>query len=164
MCLFVSTLAFESVFCPCPQKSVKFVASDYIENLMSWVSMYLIYQTTMSCVMWVCFIYFSTDEWWITDLLMTSNMSGEGNGNPLQVTIAWKIPWTEEPGRLQSMGSQRVGHDRVICDSPTDWRLLEGDYKNWNAVPAAWQTERMLGDLFLSLSDFFLLSLLIPFT
>ena len=26
-------------------------------------------------------------------------------------TIAWKIPWTEELGRLQSMGSQRVGHD-----------------------------------------------------
>ena len=26
-------------------------------------------------------------------------------------TSAWKIPWTEEPGRLQSMGSQRVGHD-----------------------------------------------------
>ena len=26
-------------------------------------------------------------------------------------TIAWKIPWTEEPDRLQSMGSQRVGHD-----------------------------------------------------
>jgi len=25
--------------------------------------------------------------------------------------IAWKIPWTEEPGRLQSMGSQRVGHN-----------------------------------------------------
>ena len=25
--------------------------------------------------------------------------------------IAWKIPWAEEPGRLQSMGSQRVGHD-----------------------------------------------------
>ena len=24
---------------------------------------------------------------------------------------AWKIPWTEEPGRLQSMGSHRVGHD-----------------------------------------------------
>ena len=26
-------------------------------------------------------------------------------------TIAWKIPWTQEFGRLQSMGSQRVGHD-----------------------------------------------------
>ena len=28
-------------------------------------------------------------------------------------TLAWKIPWTEEPGMLQSMGSQRVGHDRA---------------------------------------------------
>ena len=26
-------------------------------------------------------------------------------------TIAWKIPWTEESGKLQSMGSQRVGYD-----------------------------------------------------
>ena len=26
-------------------------------------------------------------------------------------TLAWKIPWTKEPGRLQSMGSQRVGHN-----------------------------------------------------
>ena len=26
-------------------------------------------------------------------------------------TLAWKIPWTEEPGRLQPMGSQRVRHD-----------------------------------------------------
>jgi len=27
--------------------------------------------------------------------------------------LAWKIPWTEEPGRLQPMGSERAGHDRV---------------------------------------------------
>ena len=27
------------------------------------------------------------------------------------ITLAWKIPWTEECSRLQSMGSQRVGHD-----------------------------------------------------
>ena len=27
--------------------------------------------------------------------------------------LAWRIPWTEEPGRLQSMGLQRVGHDWV---------------------------------------------------
>jgi len=26
-------------------------------------------------------------------------------------TLTWKIPWTEEPGRLQSVGSHRVGHD-----------------------------------------------------
>ena len=30
---------------------------------------------------------------------------------PHPSTPAWKIPWTEEPGRLQSMGSRRVGHD-----------------------------------------------------
>ena len=28
-------------------------------------------------------------------------------------TLAWKTPWTEEPGRLQSMGLQRVGHNRA---------------------------------------------------
>ena len=30
---------------------------------------------------------------------------------PHSSTLVWKIPWTEEPGRLQSMGSLRVGHD-----------------------------------------------------
>ena len=30
---------------------------------------------------------------------------------PHSSTLAWKIPWTEEPGGLQSMGSLRVGHD-----------------------------------------------------
>jgi len=30
---------------------------------------------------------------------------------PYSSTLAWKIPWTEEPGGLQSMGSLRVGHD-----------------------------------------------------
>ena len=30
---------------------------------------------------------------------------------PHSRTLAWKIPWTEEPGRLQSMGSLGVGHD-----------------------------------------------------
>ena len=29
------------------------------------------------------------------------------------IILAWKIPWTEEPGRLQSMGSQTVRHDLV---------------------------------------------------
>ena len=35
---------------------------------------------------------------------------GAGNGNPLQYS-SLKIPWTEEPGGLQSMGSQRVRQD-----------------------------------------------------
>ena len=32
---------------------------------------------------------------------------------PHSSTLAWKIPWAEEPGRLQSMGSLIVGHDQV---------------------------------------------------
>ena len=49
---------------------------------------------------------------------------GEGHGNPLgkgnpleksmaafSRILAWRIPWTEEPGGLQSMGSQRVRYD-----------------------------------------------------
>ena len=35
---------------------------------------------------------------------------GGGDGNPLQC-LAWRIPWTKEPGGLQSIGSQTVGHD-----------------------------------------------------
>ena len=47
-------------------------------------------------------------------------------------TLAWKIPWTEEPGRLQSMGSLRVGHDRVTSLSLFSfmhWR------RKWQATP-----------------------------
>ena len=40
---------------------------------------------------------------------------GEGNGHTICVThasiLAWKIPWTEQPDGLQSMGSPRVGYD-----------------------------------------------------
>ena len=43
------------------------------------------------------------------------------------LTLAWKIPWTEEPGRLQSMGSQRVGHDWV---TELNW-LTDLKNKGW---------------------------------
>ena len=36
-------------------------------------------------------------------------------------TFAWKIPWTEEPGRLQSMGLQRIGHD--WASSLNNWMI-----------------------------------------
>ena len=44
-------------------------------------------------------------EEWTLHLEMEKAMA------PHPSTLAWKIPWTEEPGRLQSKGSQRVGHD-----------------------------------------------------
>ena len=40
-------------------------------------------------------------------------------------TLAWRIPWTEEPGRLQSIGLQRVGHDRVTNTFTLNkWRVV----------------------------------------
>ena len=39
------------------------------------------------------------------DLLLEKEMTAHS------CILAWEIPWTEEPGRLQSIGSQRVGHD-----------------------------------------------------
>ena len=47
-------------------------------------------------------------------------------------TLAWRIPWPEEPGRLQSMGSLRVGHDSVTSLSLftfTHWR------RKWQPIP-----------------------------
>ena len=56
---------------------------------------------------------------------------GEGNGTPLQY-FAWKIPWMEELGRLQSMGSLRVGHDWATSLSLfifMHWR------RKWQPIP-----------------------------
>ena len=52
---------------------------------------------------------------------------------PHSSTLAWKIPGTEEPGRLQSMGSLRVGHDSVTSLSLftfMHWR------RKWQPTPA----------------------------
>ena len=51
----------------------------------------------------------------VQETLVQEDSPGEGNGNPLQYS-SWRIPWTEEPGGLQSMGSRRVGHWM------TEWR------------------------------------------
>ena len=45
-------------------------------------------------------------------------------------TFAWKIPWTEEPGMLQSVGLQRVGHDWATSLSLKKLRVREGCLKN----------------------------------
>ena len=60
-------------------------------------------------------------------------------------TLAWKIPWTEEPGRLQSMGSLRVGQDWAASLSLftcIHWRrtwqptpvLLSGESQGWGSL------------------------------
>ena len=57
---------------------------------------------------------------------------------PYSSTLAWKIPWTEEPGRLQSMGSLRVGHNWATSLSVftfVNWR------RKWQHTPSvlAWR-------------------------
>ena len=46
----------------------------------------------------------------VDDLVSNSVRAGEGNGTHSS-TLAWQIPWMEETGRLQSMGSLGVGRD-----------------------------------------------------
>ena len=48
-------------------------------------------------------------ETWVQSLGW-GDLLEKGMATPSSI-LAWKIPWTVEPGRLQSMGSQRVGHD-----------------------------------------------------
>ena len=49
-------------------------------------------------------------SWPNVELLLFRKNSGEGNGTPLQYSCL-ENPWTVEPDRPQSMGSQRVGHN-----------------------------------------------------
>ena len=54
---------------------------------------------------------FSEGDTGDTDLIPGLGKSlGEENGNHSNILL-WRIPWTEDPGRLQSIGSQRVGYD-----------------------------------------------------
>ena len=57
--------------------------------------------------------------------------------------LAWKIPWTEQPGRLQSMGSQRVGHDGATFRSI---RLQQYVNRELPDVQAGFRKGRRTGD------------------
>ena len=55
---------------------------------------------------------------------------------PHSSTPAWKIPWMEEPGRLQSMGSLRVGHDLSDFTFTFHFHALEKEMATQSSVPA----------------------------
>ena len=78
----------------------------------------------------VCLLYYKVHVYYLTSQVVQTVKSlptmraiwvqSLGQEDPLEKemaahssTLAWKIPWTEEPGRLQSKGSQRVGHNGV---------------------------------------------------
>ena len=61
---------------------------------------------------------------------------------PHSSTLAWKIPWTEEPGRLQSMWSQRVGHDwanSLFLWNPGKVKEAEESLFPTNKKPGTWK-------------------------
>ena len=77
-------------------------------------------------IYYIHIVYKEGLPWWLNGKESTCNAGATGdagsnpgsgrspggaNDNPLQYSCLEKIPWTEEPGRLQAMGSQRVGHD-----------------------------------------------------
>ena len=75
---------------------------------------------------------------------MLNISSGEGMA-PHCSTLAWKIPWTEEPGRPQSTGSLRVGHDwatSLLLFTFMHWRrkwqptpvFLPGESQGWGSL------------------------------
>ena len=51
-------------------------------------------------------------------------------------TLAWKILWMEEPGGLQSMGSQRVGHNSMTSLSLTLWLKMEKEMVTHSCILA----------------------------
>ena len=65
--------------------------------------------------MWLTYIQCNILPYKRINLAICSNVNGprEKAMAPHSSTLTWKIPWAEEPGMLQSMGSQRVGHDWV---------------------------------------------------
>ena len=68
----------------------------------------------MQNVSQILFLVNIADEIFIGMLLiyfMSTRKGSEKAMAPYSSTLAWKIPWTEEPGRLQSMGSLGVGYD-----------------------------------------------------
>ena len=66
-----------------------------MENVLGFVDHKILVSTTQLCHCTIDNIYKNSEK------AMATHSS----------TLAWKIPWMEEPGRLQSMGSLRVGHD-----------------------------------------------------
>jgi len=82
-----------------------------------------------------------TNYWFYSELTMTLEKAMA----PDSSTLAWKIPWTEEPGRLRSMGSLRVGHDWATSLSlftfmhwRRKWQLtlvfLPGESQGWGSL------------------------------
>ena len=119
----------------------------------------------------------------LSALRVVSSAYPEKEMAPHSSTLAWKIPWMEEPGRLQSMGSLRVGHDwatSLLLSTFMHWRrkwhptlvLLPGKSHGWRSLlgcsPWGHTESDMTSDLAAAAASaylrllLFLLAILIP--
>ena len=87
---------------------------------------------------WWAAIYGVVQSWTWLKQLSSSSISTfpEKATAPHSSTLAWKIPWTEEPGGLQSMGSRRVGHDWETALSLFTFMHLENEMATHSSVLA----------------------------
>ena len=92
-----------------------------------WVPIRKIIKWTRHCI----FIFYKN-----------SSLSPEKVMAPHSSTLAWKIPWTEEPGRLQSMGLQRVRHLLRGFTFTFHFHALEKEMATHSSV-LAWKIPRM---------------------
>ena len=102
-------------------------------------------------------------ETWVQFLGQEDTLEKEMAAN----TLAWRIPWTEESGRLQSIGLQRVGHDsvttfhffigyqnrRLYIGKTWDGGVRMGESKTWNCP---WDERRIAKGSMSSLKRTFL--------
>ena len=106
---------------------VQFASLSYLSLLTLNSSLPDIFILLLSCfssyLFWVLFLFYflaslvaqrvkrlpAMQETWVRSLGQEDPLGKEMATH--SSTLAWKIPWTEKPGRLRSMGSQRVGHN-----------------------------------------------------
>ena len=81
-------------------------------------------------------------------LVTSSEVTSEKAMAPHSSTLAWRIPWTEEPGGLQPMGSQGVGHKWATKQQQWPWTIFplaacQGRSPTWSREdPEAWADQR----------------------
>ena len=111
----------KQMWCMCPSSSGQ---NDFLYWITQWE------KRVSQVARWRIFL--PTQETWVWSLGWEDPLEEEIATN--SSILAWKIPWTEEPGGLQSMGSWRVGHDWVA----EHWALSERKIKETFIV---WRNE-----------------------
>ena len=122
-----------------PEVALEFTIYIYIYIKLIWIYLQLVLNHFTCSIQTIKGDILNFFLWSFVLLLSEKAMA------PHSSTLAWKIPWMEEPGRLRSMGSLRVGHDWAISLSLftfMHWRrkwqptpvFLPGESQGWGSL------------------------------